>query len=125
MKCAACRPLLSKYVDGEATPAEVRLIEEHIGGCARCTAALTEFRLMRSAFHQAPQRAPDPRIRDGLFKAIEEFEATRPPADRLRRPAPRQPARPAPRRAPARPGAGWAIWPGPPRSSCWSARASC
>ncbi len=101
MKCAACRPLLSKYVDGEASPAEVRLIEEHIGGCARCTAALTEFRLMRTTFHQAPQHPPDPRIRAGLLKAIEEIEMQRPADARLRRPAPRQPARPAPRRAPS------------------------
>ena len=100
MKCAACRPLLSKYVDGEATLAEMRLIEEHIGGCAGCTAALTEFRLMRSAFYQAPQRAPDPRIRAGLFKAIEEFEARRPEEERARRPASRPVARPALRRAP-------------------------
>ncbi len=101
MKCAACRPVLSKYVDGEASPAEVRLIEEHIGGCARCTAALTEFRLMRTTFHQAPQRPPDPRIRAGLLKAIDEIEMRRPADDRLRRPAPRQPVRPPPRRAPA------------------------
>jgi anti-sigma factor RsiW len=99
MKCAACRPLLSKYVDGEATFAEMRLIEEHIGGCASCTEALTEFRLMRSAFYQAPQRTPDPRIRAGLFKAIEEFEAHRPADERVRRPAPR-PVAPAPRRLP-------------------------
>ena len=71
MKCAACRPLLSKYVDGEATPAEVRLIEEHIGGCERCTMELTEFRLVQSAFGQMPNRQPDPRLRARLFQAAQ------------------------------------------------------
>jgi predicted anti-sigma-YlaC factor YlaD len=31
MQCAACRPLLSKYADHETTPAEARLVEEHLG----------------------------------------------------------------------------------------------
>ena len=60
MKCAACRPLLSKYVDGEATPAEVRLVEAHIGGCEACTQALIEFRLVQTHFAGLPTRQPDP-----------------------------------------------------------------
>lgn len=92
MRCAACRPLLSKYSDNEATPAEVRLVEEHIGGCARCSAELTQFRLMREILADAPRYTPDPRLREELFRTLDAYDAAHPPAERRverARPAPR------------------------------------
>jgi hypothetical protein len=103
MKCAACRPLLSKYIDNEATPAEVRQVEEHIGGCARCSAALTEFRLMRAVLTDAPRRMPDPRLRAQVFRALDAYDAAHPPEERR---AGR--ARPAPAPAASRPAWSWA-----------------
>ena len=94
MRCAACRPLLSKYSDNEATAAEVRLVEEHVGGCARCSAELTEFRLMRAMLVDAPRRTPDPRVREQLFRALAAYDAAHPPGARDA-----ERARPAPRRA--------------------------
>lgn len=37
-ECRRIESLLPPYVDGEATPDEVRLIESHLGSCDVCQA---------------------------------------------------------------------------------------
>src|SRR5690348_15288414 len=88
MKCAVCRPLLSKYVDGEATPAERAQVEAHIGGCAACSRLLVDYRVLRSRVVDLPNYRPDPRMRARLFATLDardtpadEVPITRRPAD--------------------------------------------
>ena len=54
MKCASCRPLLSKYVDGEATPDEQAQVEAHIGGCPACGTVLAQYRMMSAQVGALP-----------------------------------------------------------------------
>lgn len=43
---------LHAYIDGELTPAEAAALELHVGGCARCAAALAEARGYVAAAHR-------------------------------------------------------------------------
>ncbi|MDQ2807259.1 MAG: zf-HC2 domain-containing protein [Chloroflexota bacterium] len=70
MKCAQCRPLLSKYVDGEALPTERTQVEAHIGGCSPCRALLAQYGLARSSVHNLPHYRPDPQGRTRLMAAL-------------------------------------------------------
>ena len=56
----AAQALFSAYVDGELTPAERAALDEHLGGCAPCTAELASFRQTLSAMRGAtPVASPD------------------------------------------------------------------
>ena len=44
MSCQRVLSLLSAYMDGEADPADSRIVEEHLAGCAECS---REFALLR------------------------------------------------------------------------------
>ena len=43
-RCVEMRPLLSAFCDGEAKPAEVTELREHLRACARCRATLRAYR---------------------------------------------------------------------------------
>jgi len=43
MDCSACEELLRAYLDGELSADERASVEEHLGGCEACRAAMDEF----------------------------------------------------------------------------------
>ncbi|HMA37012.1 MAG TPA: anti-sigma factor [Chloroflexia bacterium] len=71
MKCALYRPLLSKYVDGEALPAERAQVDAHIGGCPECSRLLSQYQVLRTQVTALPHYQPDPRLRPRLFAALD------------------------------------------------------
>jgi len=76
MKCAHCRPLLSKYVDGEALPPERAQVEAHLGGCPPCRALLAQWALSRGRVHSLPHYQPDPQGRSRLMAALARLPRT-------------------------------------------------
>jgi anti-sigma factor RsiW len=58
---ARCRALfeeLSRYLDGELTPARCRTIERHIGNCVCCGTMAARLRLTLAACRAERQRRP-------------------------------------------------------------------
>lgn len=58
---ARCRTLLlevSRYLDGELTPARRRAIERHIGSCACCGTMAVELRSMLAVCRAEGKRQP-------------------------------------------------------------------
>ncbi|MEX0826716.1 MAG: zf-HC2 domain-containing protein [Acidimicrobiia bacterium] len=53
--------LLSAYLDGEASPADRRLVLEHLEGCSRCRDGLRTLEEARDAVRSLPMLEP-PRI---------------------------------------------------------------
>ncbi len=101
MRCAECRPLLSKYVDGEAAPDERAQVEAHIGACTACSRRLVEFRVLRTRVGDLPRYQPDSELRGRLFAAIDALHTPDqdvPITRRIIQPAPQRARRAAPRR---------------------------
>ena len=67
MDCRAVRPLLSAYMDNEVTPDELRLVQEHVAGCADCAAILASYRQLRTAVRALPPPPPPPGLRAAVF----------------------------------------------------------
>src|SRR5690349_8735259 len=65
------RPLLSAYLDNEATPAERRQVEEHLVHCADCAAALADYRRIGSTVRSLSRPAPPPTLHRDVWTAIE------------------------------------------------------
>src|SRR4051812_14702513 len=70
--CEQIGLLLSKYADGEATPAERARVESHVASCADCSRKLAEFSQLASIFSGPPMRDPEPSLRVDLFRQIRE-----------------------------------------------------
>ena len=56
--CADCERELTAYLDGALSPAVGRVIEQHIAGCARCRAALEDYRWIGRGIATLPVLAP-------------------------------------------------------------------
>jgi anti-sigma factor RsiW len=54
MSCEEHRINLSAFMDGEASPADVRSALDHMGACATCRGFLSEAMSHRTALRQAP-----------------------------------------------------------------------
>ncbi len=50
--------LLSPYLDGQVTPVERQLVEDHVRACAECGAELEELRALKGMLGRLPQRQP-------------------------------------------------------------------
>ncbi|MGI8586080.1 MAG: anti-sigma factor family protein [Chloroflexia bacterium] len=94
IRCASCRPLLSKYVDGEILPTEREQVERHIVGCADCTRRLIEYRQFRPSLTELPNYRAPARLRARLMASLDatdtrtdEVQITRRLAPDLRIPA--------------------------------------
>ncbi len=70
MSCEKIQPLLSKYADNEATPAEREAVRLHVLDCAMCVRTLNEYEEVSAIFASAPTRPPEPQLRVGLFREI-------------------------------------------------------
>jgi anti-sigma factor RsiW len=97
MKCAQCRPLVSKYADGEASQAERRQVEAHLGTCPACSALLAQYRMAKAHVGNLPYYQPDARLRARLLESLEAHDQAR--ADEIAITRRAVPAAPAPRRA--------------------------
>ena len=63
------RALLSSFVDGEASPIELRVVTSHLGTCMECRTALDRSRATDSALRSLPMLAPSPRA-DAFVAAL-------------------------------------------------------
>jgi hypothetical protein len=77
MTCDFYRPLLSRYVDGEASPLERAQVDAHIGGCAHCSALLSQYQMLRARLTGMPRYQPDARLRRRLFAQLDAVDAER------------------------------------------------
>ena len=68
MTCDEAEILLHALIDGELDAGHAREVEQHVAGCARCTAALADYRAMSKAVAGANLRYTAPL---GLRKRIE------------------------------------------------------
>lgn len=50
--------LLSAYLDGEASPSDRRLVDEHLAGCASCGDGLRDLAVARDAVRSLPMLEP-------------------------------------------------------------------
>jgi hypothetical protein len=72
--CDQIEFLISKSVDGEATPEERALVDTHVAGCDSCAYKLTAFMEMAAIFSDAPVRPPDAQVRSGVFTEIKRLK---------------------------------------------------
>src|SRR5215211_4896815 len=68
--CDDIELLISKYVDGEATPEEREEVDAHIAACDACACTLTSFMETAALFNASPLRQPDSQVRTGVFSEI-------------------------------------------------------
>src|SRR5687768_2745079 len=71
MNCTEVRPLLSSYIDGEATPEERVRVEHHISRCEDCRQALAEYRAIGSDIRALVVPMPPASLRRDVWKAID------------------------------------------------------
>ena len=57
-QCAAIESKLVEYLDGRARPAERRVVEKHLSGCASCQTRAEEFRALWSTLEDLPEIVP-------------------------------------------------------------------
>jgi anti-sigma factor RsiW len=60
MTCEEAEILLHALIDGELDAGHAREVEQHVAGCARCTAALADYRAMSAAVNGANLRYTAP-----------------------------------------------------------------
>jgi Putative zinc-finger/Bacterial Ig-like domain len=71
MDCTARRPLISYYYDGEVTPEESALVEQHLAACADCRQVLAEYRMIGSEMRDLPMPVPPTGLHRDVWRAIE------------------------------------------------------
>ncbi len=64
------KPLLMGYLDSELTELEVLRIEEHLKGCADCTAELEEFRKLKEMTQNMRVLMPDEKYWEDYWSHI-------------------------------------------------------
>lgn len=74
MSCQRILSLLSVYMDGEANPADSRMVEEHVAGCAECA---RELALLRNTARLLAT-IPDVETPAGLLEQLEVATIRRP-----------------------------------------------
>jgi anti-sigma factor RsiW len=70
MECKDIREIISAYVDGEASPEEVREIRGHLGACAQCRSAEQQMRAIGIGVAGIEGDIPH-EFRDRLFARME------------------------------------------------------
>lgn len=71
MDCTAIRPLISYYYDGEVTPEESALVEQHLAGCEDCRRVLAEYRMIGSEMRDMAMPVPPAGLHRDVWRAIE------------------------------------------------------
>ena len=67
MRCQRVLSLLSAYMDGEASPADSRMLEKHLAGCASCSRELALLQVTARMLATAPEVEPP----ESLLEQIE------------------------------------------------------
>jgi hypothetical protein len=71
MDCTAIRPLISYYYDGEVTPEESALVEQHLAGCEDCRRVLADYRMIGSEMRDMALPVPPAGLHRDVWRAIE------------------------------------------------------
>jgi hypothetical protein len=69
MRCDEVWDLLSVYADGEATPEETAIVENHIAVCADCARDLKFMQSTALVLQEAPEVEPPADLREAIFAA--------------------------------------------------------
>lgn len=77
MNCTEILPLLSSYIDGEATAEERARVERHLPRCEDCHRAMAEYRAIGSAISAMPMPTPPASLRRDVWRAIEARDSRR------------------------------------------------
>lgn len=67
--CDSLWDLLSAYADGETTPDEAALVEQHVAVCSACARDLLFMRQAASALADTPEVSPPPDLRQAILTA--------------------------------------------------------
>ncbi len=67
--CKEIRPLISSFVDGEASSSEIALVQTHLKTCDKCQSHLAFLKLLGPAISHAPMAAPSPMLFERIAKA--------------------------------------------------------
>lgn len=67
--CEEIRPLISSYVDGEASAEEVALVQKHLKACDKCESHLAFLKMLGPAINHATIAAPSPLLFERIAKA--------------------------------------------------------
>lgn len=70
MNCKAVDQILSSYADGELSGREMRLVREHLSGCAECSAELEMVLRLKRCIAALPDAECEPDLEDRLIRAI-------------------------------------------------------
>jgi anti-sigma factor RsiW len=62
MKCWVAKKLVSSYLDGEVTRSQLAQVDEHLHGCADCTALYASVRQTQALVSSLGRKAPPPEL---------------------------------------------------------------
>jgi hypothetical protein len=71
MDCSEIRPLISYYLDGEASPDERERVERHLATCEDCRRVLSEYRIIGADIRDLAVPVPPVGLRRDVWRAIE------------------------------------------------------
>ncbi|HET9493844.1 MAG TPA: zf-HC2 domain-containing protein [Chloroflexia bacterium] len=71
MDCSEIRPLISYYLDGEASPDERERVEQHLAACEECRRVLAEYRIIGADIRDLAVPIPPVGLRRDVWRAIE------------------------------------------------------
>ena len=70
LTCEACERELIAFLDGALTPAVARVIERHARSCARCGAALEDYRALAARLRAMPMIAAPEGLEERVVRAL-------------------------------------------------------
>ncbi len=75
MSCQQVDSLLSAYLEREASPAEVRMVDEHLGSCPRCRAAVKDVAALMDRLSHLPRLAVSEGFTDRVLAEVKGLPA--------------------------------------------------
>lgn len=71
MNCRVAESLISPYLDGELTGAQMSQMRRHLSECSRCQSELEEFRALKSLLSATTDMTPDDHLHDRMMAGME------------------------------------------------------
>jgi len=84
VKCSAFEARLAPYLEGDASPEDVRAIEEHLSSCAACRELSSAMRTVELRLAGLPGIEPRPEFNAAVMTAIAAMPAPKPARVRIR-----------------------------------------